>query len=376
MQRTRLLAVNAGSSSVRLALFGVARRECRLLKAARLGALEAQAPQSGLEQFLGGDRTQLAAVAHRVVHGGEFAAPSLVDAAVERAIDALAPLAPNHNPLALAWLRASRALAGPAVPQVAVFDTAFYVGLPDAARYYALPGALAARHRVRRYGFHGLAHQAMWRRWRQLAPQVPHGGRVVSFQLGSGCSVTAIAHGRPLETSMGFSPLEGLMMATRSGDVDPAAVLYLQRAEGLTAQEAERLLHQASGLLGIAGDADLQAILAREDAAARLAVRMYCHRARKYLGAFLAVLGGAQAVLFGGGVGENAPAVRARILDGMQWAGIALDPAANEVAGSEARISAQTAMVQAWVIPVDEATLLAEETLALLERNLAKQGGS
>lgn len=371
----QLLALNAGSSSARLSLFDVRAQKPVLVRGVRLASPEA--PKRALREFLGGGADAIGAVAHRIVHGGErLAAPVLLDEEVERAIERVSPLAPAHNPVALAWLRASRALA-PGVPQVAVFDTGFYAGLPEAARHYALPEELAARHGLRRYGFHGLAHQAMWQRWCALRPDLPRGGRVISFQLGAGCSATAIARGRPLETSMGFSPLEGLMMATRSGDIDPSVAFHLQRDEGLSAEETERLLNQGCGLLGVAGDADMRRVLARGDQPAGLALDMYCHRARKYLGAYLAVLCGTDAVLFGGGVGENAPAVRARILHGMEWAGIALDAKANQAAiGTEARISAPNAGTQAWVIPVDEASLLAEQALQLLAPAPAKHEGS
>ena len=247
------------------------------------------------------------------------------------------------------------------VPQVAVFDTAFYARLPAVAATYALPRELAARHGLRRYGFHGLAHQALWSRWRELRPDVADGGRLISFQLGAGCSVTAVERGAARDTSMGFSPLEGLVMATRSGDIDPALVTYLQRVEDLSAEESERLLNERSGLLGISGvSGDMRKLLAADDPHARLAVELYCYRARKYLGAYMAVLGGADAILFGGGVGENAAGVRARILAGFEWAGIRLDAAENSAAaGREGRLSAVDSRMDAWVIPVDEARILA-----------------
>lgn len=360
----RVLAVNAGSSSVRLSLFGPNRER---LADARLASHDTE-PSAALQAFLADRTVALDAVVHRVVHGGDaLASPVIVDEAVEASIERLSVLAPVHNPAALAWLRASRAIAGARVPQIAVFDTAFFAGLPAVARHYALPAQLVAEQGLRRYGFHGLAHQAMWRRWCELASSRPDGGRVVSFQLGSGCSASALACGRPLETSMGFSPLEGLMMATRSGDVDPALVLHLQRHAGMPAEALERMMNRASGLLGVAGDADMRRILERSDPQAELALGMYCHRARKYLGAYLAVLGGADAVLFGGGVGENAPLVRSRILEGMEWAGIMLDHDANRrTVGAEACISVPGARMQAWVIAVDEASILAEEAMRLL----------
>jgi len=301
------------------------------------------------------------------VHGGaRLTSTRRIDAAVEAEIERLAALAPLHNPVALAWIRACREALGVDLPQVAVFDTAFYAHLPEVARTYALPHALCERHGLRRYGFHGLAHQALWSRWRVLRPDVADGGRVISFQLGAGCSVTAIDHGRPLDTSMGFSPLEGLVMATRGGDLDPGLVTFLQRVEGLNAADMEQLLNERSGLLGVSGtSADLRTLLAADDPRARLAIDLYCYRARKYLGAYLAVLGGADAVLFGGGVGEHAAVVRAGILAGFAWAGLRLDAVANTATvGREGRISKTDSRIEAWVIPVDEARVLATEALA------------
>jgi len=301
-----------------------------------------------------------------VVHGGaRLTTTRRIDAAVEAEIGRIAPLAPLHNPVALAWLSACREVLGADVPQIAVFDTAFYAHLPEVAASYALPHELSTRHEVRRYGFHGLAHQALWSRWRALRPDMVDGGRVISFQLGAGCSVTAIDRGRPLDTSMGFSPLEGLVMATRCGDLDPGLVTFLQRAENLSAADLERLLNENSGLRGVSGiSGDMRALLAADNPRARLAVQLYCYRARKYLGAYLAVLGGADAILFGGGVGENAASVRAAILDGMDWTGIRIDSAANNAtAGREGLISKTDSRTEVWVIPVDESRILAQEAL-------------
>ena len=364
-----ILTLNTGSSSVRLVAFGRDAGGTLTRLAGGHYALDRHRPDALLRRFLdehalGG----LAVAAHRVVHGGErLRHPCAIDAAIEAEIERLIPLAPLHNPPALAWIRAARAALGAGVPQVAVFDTAFYAVLPEAARTYAIPRALAAKHGLRRFGFHGLAHEAMWRRWRELRPEVPDGGRVISLQLGAGCSMTAIHAGRAMDTSMGFSPTEGLMMATRSGDVDPGLITYLQQHEGLTPAATEKLLNRESGLLGLAGEADMRALLVREDADAKLAIEMYCRRARKYLGAYLALLGGADAILFGGGVGENAATVRAGILAGMEWAGIALDAERNAAAaGTEARITGPNSHTQAWVIPVDEAAILAQAAAAVI----------
>ncbi len=234
-----ILTINAGSSSVRLAAFN-AETPLRLLAAEHLDA-DAGAPEELLRSFLNAhDLNAVAVVAHRIVHGGaRFTAATLLDAEAERAIEELSPLAPLHNPRALRWIAAARSVLGAGVLQVGVFDTAFFNGLPEVAATYALPRDLCEKHGIRRFGFHGLAHQAMNRRWRELRPDIENGGRVISLQLGSGCSMAATHNGAPQDTSMGFSPLEGLVMATRAGDVDAGLVAYLQREEGLLPYEIE-----------------------------------------------------------------------------------------------------------------------------------------
>ena len=262
-----VLTINTGSSSVRLAAFAPDGAELRAIGAERHD-LGVSAPSELLSAFV---KRHLPApprlVAHRVVHGGaRLTTTRRIDAAVEAEIGRLAPLAPLHNPVALAWVRACREVLGADVPQIAVFDTAFYAHLPEVAATYALPHELSARHEVRRYGFHGLAHQALWSRWRALRPDIADSGRVISFQLGAGCSVTAIDRGWPLDTSMGFSPLEGLMMATRCGDLDAGLVTFLQRAENLSAADMERLLNENSGLRGVSGiSGDMRALLAADN---------------------------------------------------------------------------------------------------------------
>lgn len=360
-----LLTVNAGSSSVRLAAFdrgGAPRR--RVHRDLAAGSADALI-RSFLEETGTG---AVRAVAHRVVHGGPaLAAPRLIDDAVEAEIERAAPLAPLHNPAALRLMRACRALLGPGVPQIAAFDTGFYAGLP-AETGYALPRDLVARHRIRRYGFHGLAHQCMWRRLCALRPALAGCGRAVSLQLGAGCSATAIRGGRPVDTSMGFSPSEGLVMATRAGDVDPGLLTFLQRAEGLDAAALERLLTRESGLRGASGlSGDAQVLLRSAEPAAQAALAMFCHRARRYLGAYLAVLGGADAVVFGGGIGEHAAPLRARILAGLAFCGLLLDEEANAAAvGREALISRTESHIEVWVLPVDEEALLADAARSLL----------
>jgi acetate kinase len=370
LDHTAVLTVNAGSSSLRLAAFAV-RGEFLTPLANKRYEVSALAGVETLRDCV--ETHGLAPVkliAHRLVHGGAIIdKPCLIDGQVEQVIEQLTPLAPLHNPKALAWIRACRALFGNDVPHVAIPDTAFYANLPEVARTYGLPRALSERYGLRRYGFHGLAHQAMWRRWCELRPDLDAGGRVISLQLGAGCSITATARGLSQDTSMGFSPLEGLLMATRAGDIDAGLLLYLQRHAGLDADGLNRLLNEQSGLLGVSGlSADMRVLLASSDPAARLAVELYCYRARKYVGAYLAVLGGADVILFGGGVGENAPAVRERILAGLEWAGIRVDSGRNaETVGAVGAIHDDASTVAIWVMPVDEAQILAREAVAVVK---------
>ncbi|WP_090372723.1 acetate/propionate family kinase [Nitrosospira sp. Nl5] len=365
-----ILTVNTGSSSVRLAAFACDGRTLTELVNVRHDlTAKADEPEVVLREFAQTHGiTSRDVSVHRVVHGGAALTTSrLLDQEVEREIDRLAPLAPLHNPAALHWIRATREVLGADITQVAVFDTAFFKDLPGLARTYAIPHALAKKHGLRRYGFHGLAHQAMWRKWRELQPDIPHGGRVISMQLGAGCSITAIDNGTPRDTSMGFSPLEGLIMATRSGDIDPGLVTFLQRQENLGPGEIDQLLNERSGLLGVSGmSADMRQLSESQDECARLAVDLYCYRARKYLGAYLAVLGGAEAIVFGGGVGENVPAVREKILAGMGWCGIEIDSKRNHGSGGVLCVSSPESRAEVWVIPVDEAAILAQEALAVI----------
>ena len=364
-----LMTVNAGSSSIRLALFAMKEAGPRQLAehhAEHDGAATATQLRTALDAW---PQEEVTAVIHRIVHGGaRLVQACVLDDEVEKEIARLADLAPLHHPQALAWIAACREKLGDGVAQLAVFDMAFFAELPEVATTYALPRDLCARHGLRRYGFHGLAHQAMWRRWCTLGNQDAEQARVISIQLGAGCSIAAIQHGQPLDTSMGFSPLEGLAMATRCGDVDPGLLTFLQRAEGIGAKQLEHILNHESGLLGLSGaSGDMRQLLAAGEGPARLAVDVYCYRVRKYIGAYLAVLGGAEAILFGGGVGERAAAVRHGILSGMQWCGIELDEQANAaMPAREARISVPDSPIEVWVIPVDEAAEMASEAAGLL----------
>jgi acetate kinase len=366
-----LLTINSGSTSVKLAAFasGNASGAPELLQRETLSATADQAREV-VEDFI--QRHQLSpidAVAHRVVHGGtRFTRAVRIDAAVVDALTELSALAPLHNPVALRWIAAARSLFGADVAQFAVFDTAFFARLPRVATEYAVPAALGAALGVRRYGFHGLAHEAMWQRWRQLRPDLSEGGRLISLQLGGGCSMAALDRGRPIDTTMGFSPLEGLVMATRSGDVDAAIVPFLANRRGVTADRIIELLNREAGLLGVSGrSSDMRALLGDPSPEAQLAVELYCYRARKYVGAFLAVLGGCDGIVFGGGVGEHIPQIREGILGSLRWVGIELDTAANAAAlGQDARISTASSPTHVHVVVVDEEHVLACAALSCL----------
>jgi acetate kinase len=308
--------------------------------------------------------TSLDAVGHRVVHGGdEFNDPMLIDKAVMQSLQGLHDLAPLHNGPALEAIREARTLLGDAIPMVAVFDTAFHKTLPDWARRYAIAEELTIKHRLWRFGFHGLAHRWMMERYAALAGKAIEATKLITLQLGSGCSVTAIDHGRSIETSMGLTPLEGLMMATCSGDVDPSLPGVLAEREGVSLQQVDEWLNTRSGLLGVCGESDMKEILKAEregSGRAALALQMFCHRIRKYVGAYLTLLDGADAIVFGGGIGENVPGIRSRVCAGMSWCRLQLDAARNDAAvGVAARISADNSKIQVYVIPVNEEVLIA-----------------
>ncbi|MDB4880137.1 MAG: Acetate kinase [Gemmatimonadetes bacterium] len=309
------------------------------------------------------------AVGHRVVHGGErFSHSTLVDDPVWRGLQDLIELAPLHNPHNLRGIAAARAVLGPGVPQVAVFDTAFHHSLPETAYLYAIPYQLYRRHGVRRYGFHGTSHRYTAWRYRQLAGVSRDDTRIITLHLGNGASACAIAGGQSIDTSMGFTPLEGLVMGTRSGDVDAAVLDFIAVKEGLGLREVETLLNKQSGLLGLSGlTSDMRELLAEVeengDRRAALAIDVFCYRVKKYVGAYLAAMNGADALVFTGGIGENSPGVRARICAGLDWLGIALDGERNAaLGGREGRVDRDGSRVALWVIPTDEELLIARDT--------------
>ena len=317
-----------------------------------------------------GGRAEIEAVGHRVVHGGErFTRSVRIDDTVLKGIEDTIELAPLHNPANLRGIQAASAVLGAGVPQVAVFDTAFHQTLPAHAYLYAIPYQLYRRYKVRRYGFHGTSHRYVAHRWRQLTGTERDRTRLVTLHLGNGCSACAIVGGDSIDTSMGFTPLEGLVMGTRSGDIDPTVLDYVGAKEGLGATEAEALLNKQSGLLGVSGlTHDMRELLAEErenaDRRASLAIEMFCYRVRKYVGSYLAAMGGADALVFAGGIGENAPEIRARICAGLEWMGLQIEPPHNDAlaGGREGSFHAEGSRLGAWVIPTDEELLIARDT--------------
>jgi acetate kinase len=317
------------------------------------------------------------AIGHRVVHGGElFAESTLITDEVLKGIEECIELAPLHNPNNIKGILASRQVFGPRVPQVAVFDTAFHQSIPEQAYLYAVPYHLYRRHHIRRFGFHGTSHRYVAERYRTLRESTKEQTNLITLHLGNGCSAAAIRGGRSVDTSMGMTPLEGLVMGTRSGDIDPAIVNLIAAKEGLSTQEVEILLNAQSGLLGISGLTNdmrelLREVKDHEDHRARLAIEIFCYRARKYIGAFLAGMGGADAIVFTGGIGENQPEIRAGICEGLEWAGLRLDHNKNnQPHGFEGQISTNDSSLHAFVIPTDEELLIARDTVRCIQVEL------
>src|SRR5258705_3753466 len=311
------------------------------------------------------------AVGHRVVHGGErFTQSVAIDDAVVRGIEDCIDLAPLHNPTNIKGIMAAREVFGSGLPAVAVFDTAFHQTLPEHAYLYAIPYQLYRRHRIRRYGFHGTSHRYVAYRYRQLRGITREETDVITLHLGNGCSIAGIRGGNSQDTSMGLTPFAGLVMGTRSGDLDPAVIDFIGEKEGLKSGEVETLLNKQSGLLGISGlTNDMRELLAEEqennDRRSHLAIEIFCYRARKYIGAFLAAVGGAEAVIFTAGIGENSPEIRSRICTGLEWDGLGLQTDRNVAAnhGFEGVISRDTSRLTAYVIPTDEELLIARDTV-------------
>ncbi|MEJ2108583.1 MAG: acetate kinase [Acidobacteriota bacterium] len=312
-------------------------------------------------------------IGHRMVHGGEhFRESALMDADVENAILDWCELAPLHNPHNLNGYRAARELL-PDVPQVAVFDTAFHATLPERAYLYAIPYETYKKDKVRRFGFHGTSHRYVTGRFAQIRNETGRPWKIITCHLGNGCSMSAVDGGKSVDTSMGFTPLEGLVMGTRPGDVDPGALLYLLNRFGSDVSKLDALLNKQSGLLGLSGSSnDMRDLLGKRgegDRRAGLAVEIFCYRVRKYIGAYLAVLGGADAIVFTGGIGENAAEIREEICEGLQALGITIDPEKNMATrGVEADISTADGSCRVWVIPTNEELLIARDTVRCINK--------
>ncbi|GAA2717157.1 MULTISPECIES: acetate kinase [Streptomyces] len=396
---TRVLVLNSGSSSVKYQLLDMAdgarlaaglverigeetsrlahtplatggdKRERVAPIADHAAALNAVAEELAADG-LGLDSPELAAIGHRVVHGGsQFTEPTLITDEVVAEIERLIPVAPLHNPANITGIRTARALR-PDLPQVAVFDTAFHTTMPEAAARYAIDVETADAHRVRRYGFHGTSHAYVSRKTAELLGKAPEEVNVIVLHLGNGASASAVRGGRCVDTSMGLTPLEGLVMGTRSGDVDPAVIFHLARNAGMSVDEIDSLLNKKSGLIGLCGDNDMREIRRRIDEGdeqAQLAFDIYVHRLKKYIGAYYAVLGKVDAVAFTAGVGENAAPVREAAVAGLEELGLVVDAGLNGIRSGEARlISPEYARVAVAVVPTDEELEIAAQTYALV----------
>jgi len=397
MKAMKILVLNAGSSSLKFKLYEagglaalawgmveqIGEEEARshitvsggredVLRSRVGGHEEALEVVFGLMRRHGAldDVRELAGIGHRVVHGGErFQAPVLVTSDVMAAIEELFSLSPLHNPANLSGIRVALAKAA-GVPQVAVFDTAYHQSIPPHAYRYALPHDLYERHMVRRYGFHGTSHHFVARQAARFLGLAADEIKAVSLHLGNGASATAIDRGRSVDTSMGLTPLEGLVMGTRSGDLDPAVIFYLARQTGMGLDEIDRLLNRRSGLKGLCDHNDMREIInlaAKGDGRASLALEIFCYRLKKYIGAYLAVLNGAHCLIFTGGIGENAAEVRHKACSGLDALGVVLDAAANRKKFSGAAdISAPASRVRILVVPTDEELEIARHTARVI----------
>ncbi len=396
---TRVLVLNSGSSSVKYQLLdmadrsrlavglverigeetsrlahtplatGGAKREREEPIADHEAALKAVARELAADG-LGLDSPELAAIGHRVVHGGKkFTEPTVITEEVVAEIERLIPVAPLHNPANITGIRTAQALR-PDLPQVAVFDTAFHTTMPESAARYAIDVETADAHRIRRYGFHGTSHAYVSRETARLLGKDPSEVNVIVLHLGNGASASAVRGGRCVDTSMGLTPLEGLVMGTRSGDLDPAVIFHLARNGGMSVDEIDSLLNKKSGLIGLCGDNDMREIRRRIDAGdekAALAFEIYVHRLKKYIGAYYAVLGKVDAVAFTAGVGENAAPVREAAVAGLEELGLAVDADLNAVRADEPRlISPEYARVAVAVVPTDEELEIATQSYALV----------
>lgn len=368
-----ILALNVGSSSLKFRLFQIAPDAEKVLTEGTVERLDASALLPAAQKAIAQCQPfGINAVGHRIVQGGaRFSEPTRITPDVLHDLRGLQELDPLHNPTEVAMIEAAQQLL-PDAPAVAVFDTAFHRTLPEVAWRYGLPMDLSDRLGLRRYGFHGISHRYVSERLLECLGREPQGTRLITCHLGSGASVCAVRDGQSVDTSMGLTPLEGLVMGTRSGDVDPGLLLYLLRTQDMTAEQLDDLLNHDSGLQGLAGQndvRDLEQAAGGGDKQAGMALDIFAYRVRKYLGAYAAALGGLDAVAFTGGIGEHAPSMRERICRNLEFLGLRLDDGRNLAAtgGAAAQISADTDQTQAWVIPTDEERQIAREVADLLQ---------
>lgn len=399
----KILVLNCGSSSIKYKLFDMTTKEVLaqggIEKIGLVGSflkltlpngekkiLEKDIPEhtAGIEFILntlvspeyGAIKSldEINAVGHRMVHGGErFSESVLLNKEVLDAFIACNDLAPLHNPANLKGVNAVSAIL-PNVPQVGVFDTAFHQTMPDYAYMYAIPYELYEKYGVRRYGFHGTSHRYVSQRVCEFLGVDPKGKKIITCHIGNGGSISAIKDGKCIDTSMGLTPLEGLVMGTRSGDIDAGAVTFIMEKEGLNATGVSNLLNKKSGVLGVSGVSsdmrELEAAVAAGNPKAILAEKMYFYRIKKYIGAYAAALGGVDIILFTGGVGENQANCRSEVCEGLEFMGVKIDLEKNKVRGEEAIISADDSKVTVAVIPTDEELMIASDTLAILNRDI------
>lgn len=397
----KILVLNCGSSSIKYKLFDMTTKEVLaqggIEKIGLVGSflkltlpngekkiLEKDIPEhtAGIEFILntlvspeyGAIKSldEINAVGHRMVHGGErFSESVLLNKEVLDAFIACNDLAPLHNPANLKGVNAVSAIL-PNVPQVGVFDTAFHQTMPDYAYMYAIPYELYEKYGVRRYGFHGTSHRYVSQRVCEFLGVDPKGKKIITCHIGNGDSISAIKDGKCIDTSMGLTPLEGLVMGTRSGDIDAGAVTFIMEKEGLNATGVSNLLNKKSGVLGVSGVSsdmrELEAAVAAGNPKAILAEKMYFYRIKKYIGAYAAALGGVDIILFTGGVGENQANCRSEVCEGLEFMGVKIDLEKNKVRGEEAIISADDSKVTVAVIPTDEELMIASDTLAILNK--------
>lgn len=362
-----VLTINAGGSSVRLDVFEQQQQSDGKQQLNNVHSKHGKADED-VQQTLKAIAhavPHIDTVYHRIVHGGpHFTQPALVDQQSLRLLESLESLDPLHNPPALKWVHEA-IKAFPQAQQVLTFDTSYYHQLPSEARTIPLPYKYVEKYELRRYGFHGMAHKSMYEQFAAKCDnrQLTSGGRLITMQLGSGCSITCLREGRVLDTSMGFGPLEGLLMTTRTGDIDPAVLFYLQRQEKLSATDMEAICYKQSGLLALSHDEskDMGELIASHSEAAQQAVTAFCYSVIKYIGAYAAVLGGVDGICFGGGIGEKGAEVRRRVCERLHWMGVELDEGRNTELKGAGRISKDGSKIEVWVIEVDEAAVMVEE---------------